>query len=460
MKYIKYTFLIIIIFAVIFLGLEVKTARDQGRAIAMAEELATYGPQGNPEKRELPSDWNISIAGAIGSGSIYEIHSSYSATANKRNCKSWNPFSNSLIPDSKTFKYYPEIQNGHHNLTIPLVMLNPDAECKFKIDDINICFGYNDKKAFSGCQSLFVKQIPSGSKYRKIINDTINIECVSPGPDDGFSTCGQQPIDQGIAIAQYFPGTSEEYIVNINVIHPDQYKIDLLFGSKFYNRRVEYLQNKYAESTTEIIDLNPEELEVELRDQHKLLIKLLEEAYKENELLLKLVKACSDCNLNSSIEKIIFHRLNTFTNDIKSAQKIRAIEVKLINDQDLTARDSSLSTAKFNDVFSYDPYYLQQIKFLFLKNISAENGHEMAEILESDLRHDIAELPDKLKQDVTIYYGLVRQMKACKSCEDSMIKSTETIIKKLSKAAGSYLTSKGSVIDNIRRLQTELLINN
>ncbi len=450
----------------IFLGLVVKKEIDQGKAFAQAEELAMYGPQGNPEKREMPNDWNIHISGAIEPEVNYKIVASYSAESDKRTCKSWNLFSSSLIADSKTFTYSPKIQNGHHNLKIPLMELDPDAGCKYKIHYVRICFENNIEGA-GACHYLFVNGFPNGIgygfKFKEAINNTINIECTSQGNDSisgNFSPCGQQPVKQENSITQYFPSGSEKFVVNISTLDPAQYKIDLLLDSTFYKKKVRFIKNKYAKSTIENkISIDSEKLKSDLSDQHKLLKSLLEEVYAENEKLLEITKACSDCNLDS--EKVIVPYFDIFTNAIKRAQKIRVIEEKLIYDQDTPINDSSLSTILFDDVFSHHPYYFQQIKFLFLKQLKADNGDERIDVLERVLKRDIAKLPIKLRQATYAYHDLLRQIKACEPCNPNMATYTESIIKKLSIIVG-LLTGRrsDSVIGKIQLLEMELLINN
>jgi len=97
--------------------------------------LAFYGfvyYQHNRLNHEKPSSV-LTLSGKIDSDFHYKVMVKYVATKDRFWCKSHAvvPFTYTK-PSSKIFEYYPTIDNGKHNLRLPLTEYLPDKGCQYR----------------------------------------------------------------------------------------------------------------------------------------------------------------------------------------------------------------------------------------------------------------------------------------------------------------------------------------
>lgn len=237
MKYFKYTTWIIVLFSIIFLGLEANNSISQRNALIEAEELATYGSQGKPAKTTIPDDWNIKISGAIEKGINYVIRVSYYSQSDSKLCEDWKliQFSSDRT-STKLYTYYPEIRNGRHSITIPLKEHDPKTGCKYRIHDVALHLERDKGKHLlpsGNFMLLYAEWVENklnppgyGFSRRQIDNNLINIECVFPDPNNihySPSPCGLAPVQKHFAVAQRLPIYNANYEVNIKFLSQDEY---------------------------------------------------------------------------------------------------------------------------------------------------------------------------------------------------------------------------------------------
>ncbi len=237
MRYFKYTVWVIILFLIIFLGLEANKSIEQHNALIEAEEFATYGAQGKPVKKTTPDNWNIKISGEIEKKINYVIRVSYYSQSDRKLCQDFNPIQFSSDRTlTKLYTYYPEIKNGKHSITIPLTEHNPKIGCKYRVHSVGMHLDRDKGKHLlpSGVFMLFYAKWAEnklndpgyGFSRKQIDKNIIDIECVFPDPNNihgSSSPCGLAPVKEHFAVAQQLPIYSSNYEVNIRFLSQDEY---------------------------------------------------------------------------------------------------------------------------------------------------------------------------------------------------------------------------------------------
>lgn len=232
MKYIKYTLWIMLAFLLLFLTTEVMKHFAQQRALIKAIELQTYGPQGKPKEINLDE---IKISGTIYPKTKYKIGIIYSAQRDSRLCKTWTLFGGT-VNASKSDWYEPIIENGQHQITLPLDRYSQFFGCKYKLTNIILSLDRGEYQLPSGSFLLFYPGMDQvlnppgyGFKRQEVQGDKsiINIECILPDPNNinfSYSPCGQAPIRNKLAVSQYLKPNISEYEININFLTQEGYK--------------------------------------------------------------------------------------------------------------------------------------------------------------------------------------------------------------------------------------------
>lgn len=117
-----------------------------------------------------PSENYIDIKGTIVESFNYKMRVQYVAKSELKECKNYNFLAGIYVSQSTAFDYYPEIEDGRHQLHIPLKELDPSTECNWQPNVIFLCVASVGEEP-SNCSSLFFLRGQHDN------NSPINIEC-------------------------------------------------------------------------------------------------------------------------------------------------------------------------------------------------------------------------------------------------------------------------------------------
>ena len=117
-----------------------------------------------------PDETYIDMKGTIAESINYKITVQYVARSELKECKNYNFLAGIYVSQSTEFDYYPEIEDGRHQLHIPLKELDPATECNWQPNVIFLCVASVGEEPGT-CSSLFFMR----GKHDN--HSSINIEC-------------------------------------------------------------------------------------------------------------------------------------------------------------------------------------------------------------------------------------------------------------------------------------------
>ena len=229
---IKSLLLAVIVLLMVFMALEYKKTYEaitieNDRVYAVEHPLSTkaareaaYGPS-NEDTPNFFKRIYANLSGKIDPNMSYMIATVYDAKSTKKTCRT-----QSNMPKSERFQYFPKIEGQEHKIEIPLNVFNPHKKCKFQLELVRIYFFDRDnEKSRVSSSLLFVNDSRyfSSQRYQKRMlssDNKIDIECIYPSPfsTESYGPCLAKPLKQYRNIAQYIPTSNINYKLNIEKI--------------------------------------------------------------------------------------------------------------------------------------------------------------------------------------------------------------------------------------------------
>lgn len=105
-------------------------------------------------KYPMPSERYIDVHGSIDGSLTYKLQVQYVATNRSDACTNYNILAGLRVSQTMEFDYYPQINDGKHNLHVPLKELDPATECRWEPTVIMLCVGDTGTEP-STCSSVF-----------------------------------------------------------------------------------------------------------------------------------------------------------------------------------------------------------------------------------------------------------------------------------------------------------------